>query len=124
MLFILQAVETVVTTAVAAAILLANAPREGVTGEEVEEEEGEGAEDGVGGILMTLVMTRDMAFGDEWYTTSPPHPNPVSHMGTRSDTPFSRSWSLRSLLERLTGFTIDVIVPFGGDQFSTLPPSV
>lgn len=72
----------VVTTVVAAAILLANAPREGVTGgkvDEVEEEEGEdedededaeeedegGGDDGIGWMTMNT-GNRDTAFGNEF----------------------------------------------------------
>lgn len=81
----------VVTTVVAAAILLANAPREGVTGEKVDEVEGEEGEDedeegedeeeedeGGGDDEIEWMMmntgNRDMAFGNELLckTEAPP----------------------------------------------------
>ena len=81
LLFILQAVVTVVSTAVAAVILPANVPREGVTGEAGEADEADEAdeEDGVveENVVMTLVLiavtTRDTGFGDE-RTSLAPHP--------------------------------------------------
>ena len=56
----------VVTTAVIVAILLASAPREGVTGEvEVDGRRGIVAEESVMTlVLLVLGMTWDMAFGD------------------------------------------------------------
>jgi len=69
---------TVVSTAVAAVILPANVPREGVTGEADEADEAD-EEDGVveENVVMTLVLiavtTRDTGFGDE-RTSLAPHP--------------------------------------------------
>ena len=74
LLFILQAVVTVVSTAVAAVILPANVPREGVTGEadEADEEDGVVEENVVMTLVLIAVTTRDTDFGDEDITRTPP----------------------------------------------------
>lgn len=75
LLFILQAVVTVVSTAVTAVILPANVPREGVTGEadEADEEDGVVEENVVMTLVLIAVTTRDTGFGDE-RTSLAPHP--------------------------------------------------
>lgn len=61
----------VVITVVAAAILLVNVPRVGVTGEVGEEEEEE-EDAAVEEIAITLVLIWDMDFGDAMVTPAPP----------------------------------------------------
>lgn len=71
LLFVLQAaVAAVVITVVAAAILLGNVPRVGVTGEVGEEEEEEDA--AVEEIVITLGLIWDMDFGDAPTSLVPP----------------------------------------------------